>query len=49
MSFINNAVYNGYGEIIGYRCRQCGDVVLSMWGAICNGCRAINQLSGGGK
>lgn len=36
---MNNAVKNGYGEIVGFRCWRCGGVFQSMWGETCNGCR----------
>ena len=27
------------GDVVGYRCRICGEVYGSMWGDICNKCR----------
>jgi hypothetical protein len=37
------AVYDGYGNISGFRCYQCGRVFDSMLGDICNGCFGVNQ------
>lgn len=37
---MNNAVYDGSGRVAGYRCRECNNVVPSMWGTTCNQCRA---------
>ena len=39
MSNFNNTVRDSYGEIVGFRCWECGNVFQSMWGEICNGCR----------
>lgn len=36
---MNNAVKDGRGNIVGFRCFECGDVFNSMWGTTCNGCR----------
>lgn len=38
MSF-NNAVQNGWGKTVGFRCFECGGIFESMWGETCNGCR----------
>ena len=39
----NNAIRDWQGEIIGYRCHDCGQVFQSMWGCICNQCRAVER------
>ena len=38
MSF-NNSVKDEWGELVGFRCFECGGIFQSMWGEICNGCR----------
>lgn len=38
MSF-NNSVKDGWGELVGFRCFECGGIFQSMWGEVCNGCR----------
>lgn len=40
---INNSIRDGRGNVIGYKCFQCGDVVQSMWGTTCNKCRKENE------
>ena len=35
-----NAVRDWQGKIIGFRCFECGSVSGSMWGTVCNSCRA---------
>lgn len=35
----NNAVRDGWGHLVGFRCFECGGVFQSMWGCTCNGCR----------
>lgn len=37
------AVYDQGGKIIGFRCSECGHVKDSMFGDICNGCRAAER------
>lgn len=37
--WFNNAVTDARGKTIGFRCLQCGNVVQSMWGNLCNQCR----------
>ena len=36
---MNNAVRDWRGNIIGYRCWECGEIKQSMWGTTCNSCR----------
>lgn len=36
---MNNAVYDGYGRLIGYRCYECQQIKPAMWGEVCNECR----------
>lgn len=36
---MSNEVRDWRGRIIGYRCWECGNVELSMWGDTCNACR----------
>ena len=40
---MNNEVIRN-GNVIGYRCWQCGGIFQSMWGETCNGCRKQNEL-----
>jgi len=35
----NNAVQDGHGRTVGFRCYECGGVFQSMRGETCNGCR----------
>ena len=35
---INNAVHDGWGEVVGFRCSECGEVVQSMMGNTRNRC-----------
>jgi len=42
MSF-NNSVCDGRGNVLGFKCWECGEVVPSMWGETCNSCRAIER------
>jgi hypothetical protein len=37
---MNNAVRDGDGRTIGYRCFECDKIAQSMWGTVCNECRA---------
>ena len=37
---MNNDVRNYRGEVIGFRCFQCGEVKDRMWGTTCNACRS---------
>lgn len=37
---MNNKVKDWHGKTIGFRCFECGAVVGSMWGNICNSCRS---------
>ena len=41
---MNNAVYNGRGECVGYRCFTCNKVFQSMWDCTCNGCRKKEEM-----
>lgn len=34
------AVYDSNDKTIGYRCSECGKVYSSMWGDVCDKCRA---------
>lgn len=36
---MNNEVYDGRGNSIGFRCFACGKIFQSMWDCTCNGCR----------
>ena len=38
---INNAVYDCRGNIEGFECHTCGQIVQRMWGTKCNHCRAV--------
>ncbi len=40
---MNNEVRNYRGQVIGYKCIQCGKVVQSMWNITCNDCRKKNK------
>lgn len=40
---INNAIYDGDGEVVGFRCTTCNGVSRSMWGETCNGCRTAER------
>ena len=40
---MNNSVRNKWGEIIGFRCYQCGKVFQQMWNTTCNNCRKKNE------
>ncbi len=42
MSFSNDVRDSG-GKVIGFHCIECGQVKISMWGRVCNSCRAIAQ------
>lgn len=35
----DTSVRNWRGQVIGYRCLDCGDIVQQMWGNTCNKCR----------
>lgn len=37
---MSNAVKDGHGNVIGWRCFECSEVVTQMWGNLCNECRA---------
>jgi DNA-directed RNA polymerase subunit N (RpoN/RPB10) len=37
---MNNEVRDFRGNLIGFRCFTCNDVVPSMWGTTCNQCAA---------
>lgn len=39
----NNSVRNWQGQIIGFRCFECGQVKGQMWGNTCNECRAKQE------
>jgi len=36
---MNNSIKNWRGEIIGFRCWKCREMIDSMMGEICNTCR----------
>jgi hypothetical protein len=38
-----NIIRNLNGKIIGFKCFECGKIVQSMWGDICNSCRARQE------
>lgn len=40
---MNNAVKDLHGNLIGYRCHECGGIFQVMWGETCNGCRATER------
>ncbi len=35
-----NTIRNSSGEVIGFRCFECGRIAHAMWGNTCNQCRA---------
>jgi len=36
---MDNSVKDALGRHLGFRCSECGRIVPSMWGDICNRCR----------
>lgn len=39
----NNSVYDWRGNLIGFRCDTCNEVVQKMWGDTCNACRKRDE------
>lgn len=42
---MNNEVRDFRGNLVGFRCFNCNDVVPSMWGTTCNACRSKKDES----
>jgi hypothetical protein len=40
---IGNQIVNGAGEVVGFICSECDQIRVSMWGDLCNSCRAIER------
>lgn len=40
---LNNDVYDGRGNLLGFRCFTCYEVFPSMWGETCNRCRDVER------
>jgi hypothetical protein len=40
---LNNDVYDGEGNLIGFRCFTCYEVFPSMWDVTCNRCREVER------
>lgn len=34
-----NSIRDSSGNVIGFRCFECGEIVTTMWGYTCNRCR----------
>jgi len=43
MTNFNNTVRDAWGEIVGFRCFECGNVYTHMWGNVCNACRETER------
>lgn len=40
---MNNEVRNWRGEVVGFRCFECGNIYESGWGEKCNNCRTAER------
>ena len=38
-----NSIYDSNGRVAGFKCFECGKIVSTMWGEICNLCRAKQE------
>lgn len=39
----DTSVKDWRGNVIGYHCLECGDIVQQMWGEVCNRCRDVER------